>query len=588
MVAQFIAEEGPLKGLTLTLDEGNEWIIGRDIDQCDLLIEDLTVSRRHVLCHRTEEGYFIENLSETHPIILNRKPLQGSYLLHEDDLLQIGASVFRFHENVFQEEGTLGDFKSDEETTIKHDTIYEEGESDKEPVHLDLSLSSRFLVKVIAGPNTGAEFALDVGTSYVLGTDSTTCDIVFHDLSVSREHGRITVSSEGELTIEDLDSRNGIIVERERIIASKRLLPNTVVTIGTTSFLVLDREAEAATIAAPIFEPPSLEEEEVPEESVIEEEIPEEVMVAAVAEKTPINRGSLILSLALGGLALLLGLGIVSLFQVTEVAATPTDYVTEIHDALKPFPAVKYTYNPSTNKLFLVGHVLTGVKKSELLYNIRGLPFIKGIEDNVVDDEAIWQEMNLLLVKHPDFKGVSMHAPKAGLFVLTGYLQTEKQASDLMDYINVHFNYLSLLENRVVVDEEVVQQVTAGLMQQGFGAINVSFSNGELMLTGYISSTQVDKLKELTTKFEQIQGVRFVKNFVVPVSPEQGVIDLNKRYPGRYQVTGFSKYCNVNLNVVINGRILTRGDQIEGMIITSIQPKTIFLEKEGLKYKLSY
>lgn len=587
MVAQFIAEEGPLTGLVLALQEGDAWTIGRDIDQCDLLIEDLTVSRRHLLCHKTEEGYFIENLSETHPILLNNKTLEGSSLLHENDLVQIGSSLFHFYLEAPKEENVLENFEIDKEH-LKYDTIYEEEEERKEAEYLDLSVASRFLVKVIAGPNTGAEFSLEPGSTYTLGTDSTTCDIIFHDLSVSREHGRIMITPEGELTIEDLESRNGIIVDRERIINSKRLLPNSIVTVGTTSFLVLDREAESVTIAAPIFDAPSREEEREEGVAAKVKEAEEVIVALKKEERVPVNRGSLILSLALAGLAILFGLGIVSLFQVSEVAAPSVDYLVEIREALKPFPAVKYTYNPSTNKLFLVGHVLTGVKKNELLYNIRGLPFIKGVEDNVVDDEAIWQEMNLLLMKRPDFKGVTMHSPKAGLFVLTGYLQTEKQASDLMDYINTHFNYLSLLENHVVVDENVMKEVLSALIQQAFGAVNVSFANGELMLTGYISSTQVDKFKEMITQFEQIQGVRFVKNFVVAVSPEQGVIDLDKRYPGRYQVTGYSKYRNVNLNVVINGRILTRGDEIEGMTITSIQPKTIFLEKEGLKYKLNY
>lgn len=588
MGAQFIAEGGPLKGLVLALDEGDEWIMGRDIDQCNLLIEDLTASRRHLLCRKTEEGYFIENLSETHPVLVNGKTLENAYLLQEGDLIKVGSSFFRFYQQSIEDQEFLEPFSASDQE--KYDTIYEE--ETETPIHLDLSLSSRFLVKVIAGPNVGAEFALEPGATYTLGTDSTTCDIIFHDLSVSREHGRITISPEGEVTIEDLDSRNGIIVDRERIISPKRLLPNTVVTVGTTSFLLLDREAEAVTIAAPLFQPPPQEEEEA--EPVFaekrEETENEKVMVTPTPQvtKAPLNRGTLILSLSLAGLAILFGLGILSLFRVSEVTTPPIDYMADIHDALQPFPGVKYTYNPATNKLFLVGHVLSGVKKSELLYNIKGLTFLKGIEDNVVDDEAVWQEMNLLLVKHADFKGVSMHAPKPGLFVLTGYLQTEKQSADLMDYMNVHFNYLSLLENRVVVDEDVMKEVMSSLIQQGFGAVNVTFANGELLLTGYVSSTQMDKLKELIGQFEQIHGIRFIKNFVVAVSPEQGVIDLNKRYPDRYQVTGYSKHGNVNLNVVINGRILTRGDQIEGMIITSIQPKTIFLEKDGLKYKLNY
>jgi len=236
----------------------------------------------------------------------------------------------------------------------------------------------------------------------------------------------------------------------------------------------------------------------------------------------------------------------------------------------------------------MMGHVQTAVQLNELLYKIKGLTFIRGVENNIVNDEAVWQEMNILLSKIANFKGVSMHSPEAGVFVISGYLKSDKQASDLIDYLNVNFNYLNLLQNRVVVDQQITDEVSAHLMQHGFGAVTVVFSTGELLLTGYVSSTQTYEYESLVESFDKIPGVRSIKNFVVAVSPEQGVIDLNQRYPGKYRVTGFSKHGDVNINVVVNGRILTRGDQLDAMTITSIQPHTIFLEKDGLKYKIEY
>ena len=89
-------------------------------------------------------------------------------------------------------------------------------------------------------------------------------------------------------------------------------------------------------------------------------------------------------------------------------------------------------------------------------------------------------------------------------------------------------------------------------------------------------------------ELQDIAGIRVVKNFVVLLPAEEGVIDLNMRYPGRYRVTGFSKCGDISINVVVNGRILTRGDILDGMTVTSIQPHCIFLEREGLKYKIEY
>ncbi len=264
------------------------------------------------------------------------------------------------------------------------------------------------------------------------------------------------------------------------------------------------------------------------------------------------------------------------------------DFTHEIQKALNPFPGVKYTFNPSTGKLFLVGHVSTGVEKSELCYNLQALTFLKGIEDKVVIDESIWQEMNLLLSRHPDFQGVSMHAPSPGRFVLTGYLKTIKQSASLKDYINLNFNYLACLENLVVVEEEINKEINGLLLQGGLGGVSAAFANGEVILSGYINSHMAHEFQRIVNEIEQIRGVTAVRNYVVPLSPEQAVVDLNERYPGRFQVTGYSKHCNVNINVVINGRIYGRGDEIEGMIIKCIQPDAIFFEREGMTYKIKY
>ena len=115
-----------------------------------------------------------------------------------------------------------------------------------------------------------------------------------------------------------------------------------------------------------------------------------------------------------------------------------------------------------------------------------------------------------------------------------------------------------------------------------------SFSNGELTLTGYIKSNDADKYNIVLTKLRGILGVRSLRSFVVVLSPEAAVVNLNEKYPDRYQVTGFARHGNVNINVVINGKLLMRGDTIDGMTITSIQPHTIYLEKDGLKYKIEY
>lgn len=655
MGAEFIAEEGVLKGLILSLESGEEWTIGRDPDLCTIVIEDPKASRLHARIRKTDVGYSIENLSATEPLLLNEAPLTAPAILRENDQVTIGTSVFRFYpegapadfgfesEEVFEsgeeeaetedrpleeapelpEEGERVEEPSGEsleeevfgsqipsfdenpeeeepsDEDILHETLFEESEVPE--LRIDLTQTTRFILKVIAGPNTGAEFALDVDRSYLVGTDTASCDIVFNDLSVSREHARLAVSKEGVVSIQDLGSRNGVIVDKERITGTKALTANAVVSLGTSSFLLIDREAPSETIAAPLYGMPADEEDE--EEIPLEEEAEEAVApVAARAPTKPMfSPGTLVLALIIGSMAVLLGIGLVSLFQTTEKEIERKDYLAEIQDITKNYPAVRFSYNPSSGKLFLLGHVSTGVEHNKLLYQLSGLGFLKEVDDNVVNDEAVWQEMNILLSKHPEFKGVNMHSPVPGVFVISGYLQNEKQAAALTDYLNVNFNYLRLLQNYIVVEESVLEEISSRLVQQGFAAVTPALSNGDLQLTGYVSSNNIFAYERMVEELKKIPGIRSVRNFVVSVTPEQGVIDLNrgkygvidvdKRYldrPLRYRVTGYSKHGDVNVNVVINGRILTRGDCLDGYTITSIQPHSVFLEKEGLKYKIEY
>lgn len=580
-MAEFVAIDGILKGLVLSLLEGDSWVIGRDPDECDLIVEDPKASRKHLLCTKVEEGYLLENLSHSNPTRVNDHQILEPKLLRDGDKVQIGATNFRFfteHAHPLPEEEKIISSVSE---PFSEETIFKEEEASEIPeVHFAIE-SSRFIFKVVAGPNTGAELALEEGRDYMIGTDTASCDIVFHDLSVSRNHAKLRLSRDGTILIEDLDSRNGVIIDRERIVGKKVITPNTLVTIGTSVFLVIDKEAPLETIAAPVLEEPE-EEEEILEETPLEER--ESVATAAAPPKKPFSMGTFLLSLFSTIFVILLGLGMISLFHSKEVRPKAENHQYEIQKVLAPFPQVKFTYNAPCNRLFLVGHVANGLQKSEMLYNIKTLPFVQSVDDHVVDDEAIWQEVNILLSKIPEFEGVSMHSPEPGKFVLSGFLKSSAQASALTDYMNLNFNYLDRLENCVVVQDEVLDEVRGQLLQQGLNNVMVDYSNGQVILTGYIPSTSEEAFSALVEKFSTISGIRQVRNYVVALSPEQAVVDLS----AKYKVTGFSKHGNINVNVVINGCILSRGDTIDGLTITSIQANTIFLEKDGLKYKIEY
>ena len=98
MAGYLIAEEGPLAGLVVRFEEGEEWILGRDPDEVSIVLEDPMVSRKHVICRLTAEGYILENLSSVNPATQNGKVITEPVLLREGDILQIGSTFFRFTE----------------------------------------------------------------------------------------------------------------------------------------------------------------------------------------------------------------------------------------------------------------------------------------------------------------------------------------------------------------------------------------------------------------------------------------------------------------------------------------------------------
>lgn len=595
MEALLIAEEGLLKGLTLILEEGEQWTIGRDPESCELVVEDPKASRQHAIFRLSEEGIFIENLSLTNPVMINGQNFTAPQLLNEGDLIKIGTTLFRFTKEKSPLEivsaQNLQQPQPDEEN--RFETIHQEFHEPVQPA-FDLNIQGRWLLKVVAGPQNGAEFSMEQGRIYTVGTDTTTCDIVFYDLSVSRQHARVTIDNDNHCYIEDLKSRNGTLVDGKLIDSKTKLTTQQVVTLGTSAFVVIDREKSSETIySAPI-------QKEIPEEELqaaaelpappppIETAPTEEEGAPAESEKKGgfhLSSGTGIILLALLGLLVLSGIGIMKLFTTHSTIVEPVDYDKEIKQALSTFPSVSYNYNASSGSLFLVGHVLTSVDRNQLLYNLSTLKFIEHVDDtNVIVDQLAWQEMNSLLSKNPTWNGISMYSSSPGHFILTGYLKTRKEAAALSDFVNRNFQYVDRLENRVVVEEDLIAMIQSQLHNIGLTGVQVQISNGEVSLTGFIPSNKQSGFEQLLSNLKPTPGIRTIRNYVALLAPEEAIINLSDHY----KVTGYAKLDEMNVSVIINGRILTRGDVLDGMTITSIQPNIIFLEKNGLKFKINY
>lgn len=648
-MAKLVAEEGNLKGLILSLENGKEWVIGRDPDTCQLLIEDPVASRKHLIVRETDEGIFVENLSLTNPVEINQEEVKEPRLLKHGDTVKIGSGLYRFYmdteamvypetndkssqgaakemqakpeeeamtnpsnQSSINPEGALsekaasslaGDPKEGEnynaEEGLKHDTIFDDKSEEEVLAAIDFDIveTGKWLLKVISGPNNGAEFNMQTGKTYVIGTDAQAADIIFHDTSVSRQHAKIKVGDDDSLAIEDMGSKNGTLVDGSKLQNKAPLSPNSVVTLGTTSFVIFDREGEMQTIISPLL--PSIvkmlqKEEDKKEEKEKEkkEEKPAkplpppkpQISLEDLKEKNKTTLTAFILIAIVTGLFGLMAIGALSLFksepvQVQEVVEADS----MLKDAMSSFPEVQYSYNKANNTILLIGHVLTDNQKKQLLYNLQGLSFIKNIDDSgIIIDELVWQDINPMLARNPKWRGVSIQATTPGNFQITGYLKTRKDLEEITEYLSTNFIYLDNLENKIFVEEDVVNSLKSRLQAQGIKNLRIELANGELSIRGALPQGKQAEFKEIVNEFSKLPGIRSFQDFVTESEPERSMIDVTDRY----EVSGISRTGGANLSVVVDGRILSKGDVLDGMRVTEITPKAILLEKDGVKYRI--
>ena len=570
MAGYLIGEEGPLAGQIVRFEEGKEWVLGRNPDETTIVLEDPMVSRKHVICKLTYEGYILENLSSVNPATQNGRIVTEPVLLKEGDIVQIGQTFFRFTE------------KTPQELESHEIPPFFEEAPELTGFQIELSPETRWILKVIAGPNTGAEFGMKVSSTYILGKDPNLCDIVFQDLSVSRQHARISIDPNEQVTIEDLKSRNGVLVNGRLIQEPQALSQEDVIAVGTTTFVVVDRERARETLIAPAI--PSHYEAApavaAPEAGPVEKTI----HPMRNWKEMVIPKKTLVLAGFFSVLILLLIIGLISLFKTQPVLVHEKNETEQIKESIYAYPDVQFSFNQATGKLFLVGHVLTSVDHQELLYLLKGLSFIQNVDDNVVIDEYVWQNINALLSTNPLWQSISIYSPTAGKFVMRGYLQSPEQWQELSDYLNLNFPYLDRLENQVVVENNLATQIQSMLVAKGFGGVTFQLTDGELVLSGRVDEKNAKLFKEMADQFKALLGIRSVKNYVVLTTAQSSQADLSDKY----QVVGYSKKDAKNFYVVINGKILSIGDTLDGMTIMGIEPRAVLLEKDGIKFRINY
>ena len=86
-----VVQEGQLAGKRWSLNKP-EFVVGRGED-CDIVLPDRQVSRRHLRVLRDDAGYYVEDLGSKNGTYVNGAPVRASVQLQDGDEIQVALSV---------------------------------------------------------------------------------------------------------------------------------------------------------------------------------------------------------------------------------------------------------------------------------------------------------------------------------------------------------------------------------------------------------------------------------------------------------------------------------------------------------------
>jgi len=212
--------------------------LGRAED-CDICLEDISVSRRHARLHVSEERVFIEDLDSGNGCWFNGRRVRTQTLVDGDEIV-IDPFTISLE---FQELSVTG-LVTAELTEAGEDATQLFGE--EEEISLSEPITTAFArLEVVAGEGLPPE--IDLEGSVTLGR-SDQRDIVLAEPAASRLHAEINLS-DGSWYIKDSGSANGLYLNG-KIVKEKLLEHGDVIRIGATElrFVRLEESSETGTM----------------------------------------------------------------------------------------------------------------------------------------------------------------------------------------------------------------------------------------------------------------------------------------------------------------------------------------------------
>jgi pSer/pThr/pTyr-binding forkhead associated (FHA) protein len=175
------------------------------------------ISRRHAQITFSDNRFYIEALSENNPVYLNKEPnpIRTRRVLAEGDQIYLGNKKV-----------PLTVIRPRDESSLSTQQFKKTGRNDVTESATRLSfIPSRTRIVFLEGIAAGKTVEVS-SYPYELGREMISTGV--EDTAISRRHARIDFNdSDGTFTITDLNSRNGVMVNEERIPANEAtLLPD--------------------------------------------------------------------------------------------------------------------------------------------------------------------------------------------------------------------------------------------------------------------------------------------------------------------------------------------------------------------------
>ncbi|MEW5850718.1 MAG: FHA domain-containing protein, partial [Myxococcota bacterium] len=254
--------------------------LGRDSNN-DIQIPLTTVSRNHAKILKEGSDWFLEDLKSTHGTVHNGKPVGsgGKKLLRNGDTIELMHFRIGF-ESLGDKQLEIGQSERTEMLARRmvQEVLSSIGKSNEHPY-----------LRVMNGPEEGKRFELAEGVGEVVIGRATECDFAINDANISRRHALVRKDWSG-ITVEDLGSKNGVLVNDKKIEKAHPLKDSDEISLGAVKLVFIDPTASilGKLDDLPVFQEQvstnaGQEEEEQPAEEQPAEAPPEEQPAAEAA-----------------------------------------------------------------------------------------------------------------------------------------------------------------------------------------------------------------------------------------------------------------------------------------------------------------